>query len=109
MSTATTIILGFGSFLTTYAITEITSLGEWKSLIISLISALIYAAINIGGKILLSVLKKKGKISEEDYEEISGNLDDLGDDGKLNGSVKKTKKKKSEKKEKKENEKNEQN
>ena len=83
----TDIIGGVSTFTTTYLVAAQTT-GEpaWIQLLIALGSALIYAGINLGVKLLTARLKKQGKISEEDAKAINGTADDLADDGKINGS-----------------------
>ena len=83
----TDIVGGISTFATTYIVTAET-IGEpaWVQLLIALGSALIYAGINLGVKLLTARLKKEGKISDEDAKTINGTADDLADDGKINGS-----------------------
>ena len=73
------------SFATTFALTTTTD-ELWLQLAISIISALVFGIINIGGKILSAWLVKKEIISEEHKEVIDSKIDDLTDDGKLNDS-----------------------
>lgn len=83
----TDIVGGVSTFATTYIVAS-EAIGEpaWVQLLIALGSALIYAAINLGVKILTARLKKDGKISADDAKAINGTVDDLTDDGKINGS-----------------------
>ena len=83
----TDIVGGVSTFATTYIIAS-EAIGEpaWVQLLIALGSALIYAAINLGVKILTARLKKDGKISDEDAKAINRTADDFADDGKINGS-----------------------
>ena len=86
--TMSDVVCGIGTFLTTYAVcSSINSDAIWN-IIASLISALIYAIISIGVKILTSVLEKKGIISSGHKKIIDDTADDLADDGKINGSNK---------------------
>lgn len=99
-----TILLGLASMLTAFSASILVSsengeltLGE--SLLISLISGIVYAILNIGGKILTSYLTKKGIIDSDTKNSINDSLDDLADDGKINNSNRKNDEKKDEDKE----------
>lgn len=85
------LLLGCGSFLTTLTAVEATgTANSWQGLLIALASALIFAGVNIGSKIITSMLEKKGIISHEDKEKIDDKVEDvvedLADDGKINNS-----------------------
>ena len=63
--------------------------GEWwVSLIVSLVSPLLYYLINLFGKVLVNALEKKKLLSKEDAKKAKDELEDLTDDGKKNGSNK---------------------
>ena len=63
--------------------------GEWwVSLIVSLVSPFLYYLINLFGKVLVNALEKKKLLSKEDAKKAKGELEDLTDDGKKNGSNK---------------------
>ena len=83
----TDIIGGISTFATTYFVAS-EAIGEpaWVQLLIALGSALIYAGINLGVKLLTARLKKDGKISADDAKAINRTVDDFADDGKINGS-----------------------
>lgn len=82
------LVCGAGAVCTTFTVAEMSG-GDWRiSLITSVISALIFALINILTKVVTSMLEKKGVISHENKEAIDDTVDDLADDGKINGSNK---------------------
>lgn len=60
----------------------------WVSFIISILSPVIYCAMNIALKVIINKEKNKGNLSEKDAEELKHKVDDLTDDGKLNESDK---------------------
>lgn len=63
--------------------------GEWwVSLIVSLVSPFLYYLINLLGKVLVNALEKKKLLSKEDAKKAKDELEDLTDDGKMNGSNK---------------------
>ena len=63
--------------------------GEWwVSLIVSLVSPLLYYLINLFGKVLVNALEKKKLLSKEDAKKAKDELEDLTDDGKKNNSNK---------------------
>lgn len=83
----TDIVCGFSTFITTLTLTEaVNSNDVLVNLVVALVSALIYAVINIGTKLLTSFLEKKGVISHENKEAIDDIADDVADDGKINHS-----------------------
>ena len=89
--TMSDVACGIGTFLTTYAVCSTISSDAIWNIVASLISAIIYAIITIGVKILTSVLEKKGIISSGHKKIIDDTADDLADDGKINGSNKPSK------------------
>ena len=63
--------------------------GEWwVSLIVSIVSPVLYYLINLFGKVLVNALEKKKLLSKEDAKKAKDELEDLTDDGKKNGSNK---------------------
>lgn len=83
----TDIVCGLSTFVTTLTITEAANSNDVSvNLVVALVSALIYAFINIGTKLLTSFLEKKGVISHENKEAIDDIADDVADDGKINHS-----------------------
>lgn len=60
----------------------------WVSLIISILSPVIYCTMNIALKVIINKEKNKGNLSNNDAEELKHKVDDLTDDGKLNDSNK---------------------
>ncbi len=83
----TDIACGIGTFLTTFTLAETVTGGEvWLNVLVAMVSALVFALINIGTKLLTSFLEKKGVISHENKEAIDDVADDVADDGKINHS-----------------------
>ena len=63
--------------------------GEWwVSLIVSLVSPFLYYLINLFGKVLVNTLEKKKLLSKDEAKKAKDDLNDLTDDGKMNGSNK---------------------
>lgn len=63
--------------------------GEWwVSLIVSLVSPFLYYLINLLGKVLVNALEKKKLLSKDEAKKAKNELEDLTDDGKMNGSNK---------------------
>ncbi len=60
----------------------------WVSLIISIISPVIYCVMNIALKVIINKEKNKGNLTDKDAEKLKDKVDDLTDDGKLNDSNK---------------------
>ena len=80
---------GIGSFVTAFAVvTELQSDNIWINLGISLLSAVLWAIISIGTKIITHCLEKKNIITSEQKKNIDDTADDLADDGKINKSNK---------------------
>ena len=73
------IICGAGTFFTTYSITSTTGTDPLTSIIVAIVSALIFAIVNVGTKILTSVLEKKGLITHEHKEQIDDAIEDILD------------------------------
>ena len=59
---------------------------EWWQILIFLI---VYTIVQVGGKVLINILEKKGLLSSEDADKLEDKLDDVLDDGKVNDSNKK--------------------
>ena len=85
------LICGAGAFVATFSVTNSATENWGMSLLVSILSAIIFAFLNIGTKILTSYLEKKGVISSKHKKMIDDTADDLADDGKINGSNKETK------------------
>ena len=83
------VLCGVGTFLTAFAVSEAVGEDFWVRLLVAIVSAIVYAVLNIGVKILTSVLEKKGLISSEHKKVIDETADDLADDGQINHSNKK--------------------
>lgn len=83
------LLCGAGTFCTTFVVASIANENFLTNLLIAVISAVIYAVLNIGVKIITSILEKKGIISSEHKKMIDETADDLADDGKINNSNKK--------------------
>jgi hypothetical protein len=81
------IVCGMGTAVTAFAASEGLNLSTWESILVAIVSALIYAVLNVGSKILTSWLQKKGLITSNQKKKIDYDMDDLADDGKLNKSV----------------------
>lgn len=80
---------GVGSFVTSFAVlAELQSDNIWINLGISLLSAVLWAIISIGTKIITHYLEKKSIITSEQKKNIDDTADDLADDGKINKSNK---------------------
>lgn len=80
---------GIGSFVTSFAIlTGLQSDNIWINLGVSLLSAVLWAIISIGTKIITHYLEKKNIITSEQKKNIDDTADDLADDGKINKSNK---------------------
>ena len=82
------IICGASAAIATFAITAENGTNLWTSILAALVSALIFGTINIGTKVITSVLEKKGLISDEHKKDIDSIADDLSDDGQINNSNK---------------------
>lgn len=63
----------------------------WVSLIISVLSPVIYCLMNITLKVLITKETKKGNLTDKDADALKHKVDDLTDDGKLNDSNKEEK------------------
>lgn len=63
----------------------------WVSLIISVLSPVIYCLMNIALKVLITKEAKKGNLTDKDADFLKHKVDDLTDDGKLNDSNKEDK------------------
>ena len=87
-ATMTDILCGASAAIATFAITAENGTNLWESILAALISAIIFGAINIGTKVITSVLEKKGLISSENKKDIDSIADDLADDGQINKSNK---------------------
>lgn len=87
------IICGVGTFATTLVVAQEHTSDPWISILVAVISAVIYAVINLGTRIITSVLEKKGLISSEDKKKIDDVAEDISDDGKINNSNKEDKNK----------------
>lgn len=83
------LLCGAGTFLTSFIVASVANENFWTNLLIAIISAVVYAVLNIGVKIITSILEKKGLISSEHKKMIDETADDLADDGKINNSNKK--------------------
>ena len=81
------LICGAGTVVTAVAATEGLQLNWWESILVAVVSALVYSILNVGSKILTSWLEKKGYINHNQKKEIDHKMDDLADDGQLNNSV----------------------
>ena len=90
MNTGIDVVCGLGTFITTLGVVSNTPDGTapWVQLVIGVVSALIFSVVSLGTKILTSYLEKKGLISHEHKKQIDETVDDLADDGKINGSNK---------------------
>lgn len=82
------ILCGASAAILTFAITAENDTNLWTNILIALISAVIFGAINIGTKVITSVLEKKGLITSENKKDIDSIADDLSDDGQINKSNK---------------------
>lgn len=81
------IIGTIGTAVTTFAIcTEVDSPNPWINLLISVLSAVVFAIFSIGGRIIINYLQKKNIIDDKTAKEAKDTLDDLTDDGKINHS-----------------------
>ena len=58
------------------------------SLILTIVSSIVYVLLNLVVRVITSALEKKGVITHEHKKEIDDIADDLGDDGKRNHSNK---------------------
>ena len=87
-ATMNDIICGASAAIATFAVTAENGTNLWTSILAALVSALIFGAINIGTKVITSVLEKKGLISSENKKDIDSIADDLSDDGQINKSNK---------------------
>ena len=63
----------------------------WVSLIISVLSPVIYCLMNIALKVLITKETKNGNLTDKDADSLKHKVDDLTDDGKLNDSNKEDK------------------
>lgn len=63
----------------------------WVSLIISVLSPVIYCVMNIALKVMINKEKNKGNLTNKDADALKHKVDDLTDDGKLNDSNKEDK------------------
>lgn len=63
----------------------------WVSLIVSIASPFIYLLLEIGLKALINKLNKKGDLTDEQKKALDDKVEDLTDDGNINGSNKKGK------------------
>ena len=88
MNTVSDVACGVGAVVTAFATSEGFQLQTWESILVAVISALVYAVLNIGTKILTSFLKKKGLIDSETKKKVDDKMEDLADDGKINDSNK---------------------
>lgn len=77
---------GVGAFFTTFTLTGYTD-DPMIQIVVSIVSALVFALINLGVKILTSILENKGIINDHQKHELDKVVDDLVDDGKINGST----------------------
>ena len=82
---------GVGAVATAFATSEGLHLQTWESILVAVVSALVYTLLNIGSKVLTSWLKKKGLIDAETKKKVDDTMEDLADDGKINGSNKENK------------------
>ena len=87
-ATMNDILCGASAAVLTFAVTAENGTNLWTSILAALVSALIFGAINIGTKVITSVLEKKGLISSENKKDIDSIADDLSDDGQINKSNK---------------------
>lgn len=71
------ILCGVGTFFTTLSISTATNNDPVVSIIVAVVSALIFAAFNVGTKILTSILEKKGVITHEQKEDIDDAAEDI--------------------------------
>lgn len=76
-----------GTFFTTFTLTTGME-NPLNQIFVSIISALFFAVINVGVKVLTSYLENKGVINDHQKHEIDKVADDFADDGKINGSNK---------------------
>ena len=77
---------GVGAFFTTLTLTGYTD-DPVIQIVVSIVSALFFALVNLGVKILTSYLENKGIINDHQKHELDKVVDDLVDDGKINNSV----------------------
>lgn len=77
---------GVGTFFTTLTLTGYTD-DPMVQIVVSIVSALFFALVNLGVKILTSYLENKGIINDHQKHELDKIADDLVDDGKINNSV----------------------
>lgn len=77
---------GVGAFFTTFTLAGYTD-DPVIQIIVSIASALIFALVNLGVKILTSYLENKGIINDHQKHELDKVVDDLVDDGKINNSI----------------------
>ena len=76
---------GVATFFTTFTLTSYVE-DPMTQIWISIVSAIFFALVNVGVKILTSWLENKGIINDHQKHEIDKVADDLTDDGKLNNS-----------------------
>lgn len=77
---------GVGAFFTTFTLTGYTD-DPMLQIVVSIVSALFFALVNLGVKILTSYLENKGIINDHQKHELDKIADDLVDDGKINNSI----------------------
>lgn len=77
---------GVGTFFTTFTLTSYTD-DPMVQVMVSIVSALFFALVNLGVKILTSYLENKGIINDHQKHELDKIADDLVDDGKINNSI----------------------
>ena len=82
-------VCGTASVLTTFAVVNSMDYSLLTNILVSIISAIVFAGINIITKIITTRLEKRGLISKVRKKDIDDIVDDLADDGKKNNSNKK--------------------
>lgn len=87
-----TFLLSITTNLITLVATSTADEPWWISLIVSVASPIFYLLCSISLNSILTTLRKKGKLTKKQAEDLQRKVDDYVDDGKLNDSNKEDKK-----------------
>ena len=82
------ILCGLMNAITVFSVSASAEHNPVWSLILTIVSSVVYVLLNLVVRVITSALEKKGVITPEHKREIDDIADDLGDDGKRNHSNK---------------------
>lgn len=91
MNNAIPIIMCYATNISVLLATAENEAPWWVSIIVSLLSPIFYLLLKYVLDIMITRAKKNGDLTKDQVKDLQDKVDDLTDDGKLNGSNKEDK------------------